>query len=114
VESARTYLEFLNARLGGEIADVHTSPDGIVRNAHVRFDDPTIMVSEAGDGNPASPGTFYLYVEDADLALRRATEAGGEEVMAVDFRPYGEWQGGVRDMSGNVWWLSQRLVPRSY
>lgn len=114
VEGARAYLAFLKAGLGGEIVDVHTSPDGIVRNAHIRFGDATIMVSEAGGGMDATRGTFYLYVEDADRAMERALEAGGEQVSAVDFRPYGERQGGVRDPSGNIWWLSQRLAPGGY
>jgi uncharacterized glyoxalase superfamily protein PhnB len=114
VEGARAYLEFLDGGLGGEIVDVHASPDGVVRNAHVRFGDTTIMISEAGGGNDASRGTFYLYVEDADSAMERAMTAGAEELIPVEFRPYGERQGGVRDPAGNVWWLSQRLAPGGY
>ncbi len=110
---ARTYLDFLAAGLDGEIIDIHAT-DGIVRNAHVRFGDTTIMVSEAGEGQPPSSSTIYLYVADADLAMERALAAGGMEVSPVGFRPYGERQGGVRDPSGNIWWLSQRLAPGPY
>jgi uncharacterized glyoxalase superfamily protein PhnB/DNA-binding CsgD family transcriptional regulator len=113
-DNARAYLDFLADGLGGEIVDVHAAPDGAIRNAHIRFGDTTIMVSEAGAGQPASSGTLYLYVADADLAMARALAAGGAEVSPVGFRPYGERQGGVRDPSGNVWWLSQRLAPGSY
>jgi PhnB protein len=28
--------------------------------------------------------------------------------------PYNDRQGGVADPSGNIWWLSQRLVPGPY
>jgi len=114
VGNAGAYLDFLANGLGGEIIDVHAAPDGAIRNAHIRFGDTTIMVSEAGAGQPASSATLYLYVADADLAMARALAAGGAEVSPVGFRPYGERQGGVRDPSGNVWWLSQRLAPGPY
>jgi uncharacterized glyoxalase superfamily protein PhnB/DNA-binding CsgD family transcriptional regulator len=114
VEGARDYLEFLEVGLGGRVVDVHASPDGIVRNAHVRFGDTTIMVSEATEAMAPTRGTFYLYVEDADRAMEGAGKAGGETVMPVEFQPYGERQGGVRDPAGNIWWLSQRLSPGGY
>jgi uncharacterized glyoxalase superfamily protein PhnB/DNA-binding CsgD family transcriptional regulator len=113
-EGARAYLDFLADGLGGQIVDVHAAPDGTIRNAHVRFGDTTIMVSEASEGQPASSSTIYLYVADADLAMARSLAAGGVEVSPVGFRPYGERQGGVRDPSGNVWWLSQRLASGPY
>ena len=49
-EDAKAYLAFLTTGLGGEVLDINESPDGMVRNAHVRFGDTTIMVSEAGGG----------------------------------------------------------------
>ncbi|MHA3792060.1 LuxR C-terminal-related transcriptional regulator [Sphingomonas sp. YL-JM2C] len=113
-ENARDYLAFLEEALGGELIDIHTAPDDIVLNAHVRFGDTTIMVSEARNGQPATQATFYLYVADADAAMAGAIAAGGTEVSPVAFRPYGERQGGLGDPSGNIWWLSQRLAPGGY
>lgn len=114
VEDARAYLDFLAEGLGGLLVDVHAARDGRVLNAHVRFGDTTVMVSEAGGDWPASCGTYYLYVLDAEIAMARAVGAGGKEVMPVGFRPYGERQGGMRDPAGNIWWLSQRLQPGGY
>ena len=111
---ATAYLDFLRDGLGGEILGVHSSPDGVVRNAHVRFGDTTIMVSEAIEGMEPSRGTFYLYVGDADAAMVRAVSAGGEQRGAVADMPYGDRQGGVVDPSGNIWWLSQRLTAGPY
>lgn len=114
VENARDYLRFLDEGLDGEIVDIHTAPRGVVLNAHVRFGDTTIMVSEARDGQAASRATIYLYVADAKEAMARAIAAGGREVSPVGFRPYGEQQGGLGDPAGNIWWLSQRLAPGGY
>jgi uncharacterized glyoxalase superfamily protein PhnB len=111
---ARSYLEFLSRGLGGEVVYVHSSPDGIVRNAHVRFGDTTIMVSEARGSFEPSRGTYYLYVADADAAMTRAVTAGGRSLGIVSDMPYGDRQGGVEDPSGNIWWLSQRLKPGPY
>ena len=111
---AKAYLDFLSQGLGGEILGVHASPDGVVRNAHVRFGDTTIMVSEAVEGRAPSHGTHYLYVEDADAAMAQAVGAGGKALGPVAEMPYGERQGGVTDPSGNIWWLSQRLKPGPY
>jgi PhnB protein len=34
--------------------------------------------------------------------------------MEVADMPYGDRQGGVEDPSGNIWWISQRLVEEPY
>jgi PhnB protein len=34
--------------------------------------------------------------------------------MKVADMPYGDRQGGVRDIAGNIWWVSQRLTAEPY
>jgi uncharacterized glyoxalase superfamily protein PhnB len=111
---ARNYLTFRTQGLGGEIMHVLAAPDGTVRNAHVRFGDTTIMVSEARGSFEPARGTYYLYVEDADAAMGLAVAAGGRSLGPVADMPYNDRQGGVADSSGNLWWLSQRMVPGPY
>lgn len=53
---------------------------------------------------------YYLYVPDADAAVRRALECGAQLEMPVADMSYGDRQGGVRDSHGNIWWISQRTV----
>ncbi len=114
VERARDYLGFLEEGLGGEIIDIHAARGGLILNAHVRFGDATVMVSEVRNRQPVSRATMYLYVADADAAMARGIAAGGTEISPVGFRPYGERQGGLSDPSGNIWWLSQRLAAGAY
>jgi uncharacterized glyoxalase superfamily protein PhnB len=113
-ENAKSYLAFLADGLGGEVVSAHEQPPGRLANAHVRFGDTTIMVSEATDANPQTRGTYYLYVADADAAMGRGIAAGGVEIGAVRDQPYGDRQGGLRDPWSNIWWLSQRLVAGGY
>jgi PhnB protein len=111
---AAKYLTFLSEGLGGEIVSVHAAPDGKVGNAHVRFGDTTVMVSEANLTLGPMKATYYIYVDDADAAMARAVKAGGIQRGQVAEMPYGERQGGVIDPAGNIWWISQRLSPGPY
>lgn len=111
---ARYYLDFLRDGLGGEIVEAIDRPDGTLANAHVRFGNTTLMISEASADWPATRGTYYLYVDDAEAALARAVACGAEAVMPVSDMPYGDRQGGAKDGQGNVWWLSQRLREGPY
>ena len=114
VDDAERFLDFLMAGLGGHETLRHLRPDGKIANAQVRFDDSTVMVSEATEDYPAMPSSFYLFVDDADRAMSRAIEHGATMVLAVAEMPYGDRQGGVRDPHGNLWWISQRLSADPY
>ena len=108
------YLRFLQDGLGGAVGTVHRAPDGRLANAQIVFGDTTIMVSDAAGWSGPTQATYYLYVGDADAAMARALAAGGELFGEVKDQPYGDRQGGVRDPSGNVWWISQRLEGGLY
>jgi uncharacterized glyoxalase superfamily protein PhnB len=111
---ANAYIDFLRDGLGGEVSGVHKNDGGTVANGQIRFNDTTVMVSEATGTNPVSQATFYIYVADADAAMAKAVAAGGGQMMEVGDRVYGDRQGGLRDPQGNVWWISQRLEAGSY
>ena len=113
VSDAPAFITFLVEGLGGVEVDRHVR-DGRIANAHVRLGTSTVMVSESSGAYPAMSASYYLYVENADEAMARATKAGAVAVLAVNDMPYGDRQGGVRDRHGNVWWLSQHLRPGSY
>lgn len=114
VRDAEGFVRFLVAGLGGVETLRTMRPDGTIANAQVRLGTTTVMVSEASAAYPPMPGAFYLYVEDADAAMRRALGAGAMLEMEVGDMPYGDRQGGVRDAHGNLWWISQRIVETPY
>jgi PhnB protein len=113
VDGAARFLDFLVVGLGGFEVNRHLDGDRIA-NAQVRLGTSTVMLSEASAAFPAMPASYYLYVENADAAMARAIAAGGTQIMAVADMPYGDRQGGLRDPSGNLWWLSERLVDGPY
>lgn len=112
-DDAPSFCHFLVEGLGAEEISRDLDGDRIV-NAQFRLGNAMLMVSEAGRGFPAMPASYYLYVDDADAAQRRAIAAGATEVSPVRNQSYGDRQGGVRDPHGNLWWISQRLVEGGY
>jgi PhnB protein len=113
-EDADAYVRFLQAAFDAREVGRSTAPDGRIANCQLRFSTTTIMVSDASPEFPASRAAFYLYVADADTAMARAQKAGAETILDVADMPYGDRQGGVRDPSGNIWWVSQRLTRDPY
>jgi len=114
VPNAADYLKFLSDGLGGEVVSVLAGPDSKVRNAHVRFGDITLMVSEHNEQLGSMRSTYYIYVDNADEAMSRAVRAGGTQSGEIADQPYGDRQGGVVDPAGNIWWISQRLSAGPY
>ena len=113
-EDAERLVRFLVEGLGGSEAVRTMRADGLIANVQVAIGTSTVMLSEASERFPPSRATFYLYVEDAEASMAKALDAGGELVMEVADMPYGDRQGGVADPSGNIWWISQRLVEEPY
>ena len=114
VDDADAYVSFLEAAFGARDIGRSTAPNGRLANCQVRFGTATIMVSEASEPFPASSAALYLHVADADAAMVAAEQAGATRIMDVADMPYGDRQGGVRDPSGNIWWLSQRISAEPY
>lgn len=114
VEGADQFVDFLKSAFDGFFVGSSKRPDGKIANAQVQIGNVTLMISEASNQYKSMPSSFYLYVENADLALAQAIRYGAKLEMAVADMPYGDRQGGVRDAFGNIWWISQRLVEKPY
>ena len=111
---AAAYLTFLERAFAAEILGKTEMPDGIVANARVRIGTTSFMVSAAGGAYGPSRAAFYIYVEDADQTHRDALASGADDIHAPKDMDYGDRQGGVKDPSGNIWWISTRMTPDSY
>lgn len=114
VADAESFVQFLVDGLAGGETHRSLRPDGKIANVQVQLGSATIMASEASQDYPPMPMACYLYVADADSAIRQALAAGATLEMDVADMPYGDRQGGIRDPHGNIWWISQRLVEAGY
>ena len=68
----------------------------------------SVLVLEVSDPphKAAAPASVYVYVPDVDAVYGRALQAGAVEVAAPADKPYNERAAGVRDRSGNIWWIA--------
>jgi PhnB protein len=110
---AERLVRFLVEGLGGT-ETCRTMRGELIANCQVAIGSTTLMVSEASERFPSSRAAFYIYVDDANAAMSRAVTAGASLLMEVADMPYGDRQGGVTDPSGNIWWISQRIVEEPY
>jgi PhnB protein len=55
------------------------------------------------------PLALHVYVPDADAVYERALAAGAESLATPEDKPYGERMAGVKDPTGNIWYMATRL-----
>ena len=49
---------------------------------------------------------IYLYVPDVDATYQRALGLGAKSVREPKNESWGDRVGGVKDTSGNTWWIA--------
>jgi PhnB protein len=108
VEGAATLIEFLKQGFAAEEIRRALHPDGSIMNAEVKIGDSMIMLSEArGECDfKAMPSMIHLYVENADATYESAIQAGGSSIMEPKDEFYGDRAAGVKDPTGNHWWIA--------
>jgi PhnB protein len=92
-----------------ELRERSSRPDGAIMHAEVRIGDSPIMLGEPVGQFQAMPATIYVYVPDTDACYQRALKAGGTSLMEPADQFYGDRNAGVRDPSGNVWWIGTHI-----
>jgi PhnB protein len=53
--------------------------------------------------------TIFLYVDDVDAVVRRATEAGATTLMEPEDQFWGDRMGQVQDPFGHVWLVATQV-----
>ena len=108
------YQRAFGARLRMRLDEPGT---GRVGHAELELGPFLLMVSdefpEHGIAGPQSLGgttvSIHLHVDNADVALARAVEAGGTLVRPAEDAFYGERGGTVRDPFGHEWMLGHQI-----
>ena len=106
VQGVPKLIDFLNQAFAAQEIERVPGPDGTIGHAEVRIGDSVVMMGEArGEWQPM-PGAIYLYVNDADAVYQRALQAGAVSMMEPADQFYGDRSAGVKDPSGNLWWIA--------
>lgn len=109
VQDAAALIDFLRTVFDAREAERIARPDGKVGHAELRIGDSVIMLAEAGGEHPAMPAAHYVYVENADAVYRCALDAGATSLMEPADQFYGDRHGGVKDKTGNTWWIASHV-----
>ena len=110
VEGAAELTTFLTTAFGAKVRQRLDRPDGSVMHVELQVGDSVIMIGEPMAEFGPMPSSIYLYVEDCDAVYQRALQAGAASVMPPTDMPHaGERYGGVKDASGNLWWIATHI-----
>ena len=106
VRGAARTLEFAKKAFGAEVlGEPMKRPDGEIMHAEFKIGDSRLMISELSEQHPPMQTMLYLYVPDVDAVYRRAVSAGAISTMEPMDQFYGDRSGGVKDPSGNHWYI---------
>ena len=113
VSGVAKLIEFLKQAFAATENHRTTLPDGRVMHAQVNIGDSLVMMGEPAAPSKPMPANLHLYVADADAWYHRAMQAGAESVMEPADQFYGDRTAGIKDPSGNLWWIAthKRDVP---
>ena len=109
VRGLRQMLEFVQKAFDATNVEAMQGPDGTIWHAAFRIGDSMLMGGEASEKWPAMRAAIYLYVPDVDATYKQAMAAGAESIREPADQFYGDRNGGVKDMCGNIWWIGTHI-----
>ena len=102
-------IAFLERALDGELIGRVDNPDGTIGHAEVKIGTSIVMMLDGKAEWEPAPAFLRLYLPDAEATFQKPIEAGATPVTRVTHLAFRDKVGDVRDSSGNVWWLQQRV-----
>jgi uncharacterized glyoxalase superfamily protein PhnB len=106
---ANAVLDFLKSAFGAHEVSIMRLPDGTIAHADIAIGDSHLMLSEATEQYPAMPAMIYLYTKNCDDWYQKAIAAGGASLREPTNEFYGDRSCGVKDTSGNQWWIATHI-----
>jgi uncharacterized glyoxalase superfamily protein PhnB len=104
VKRAGQLVEFVKEVFGGvEVFRTTGSAGGL--HAEVTVGDSKLMIG-GYESVEEIPTALHVYVPDADAVYQRALAAGATSVEEPVDQFYGDREAGVKDPTGNVWWIA--------
>ena len=115
VKDASKVLDFVKQAFDAKEMHRSVRPDGKIMHAQFRIGDSMVMIADGTPDHPPTPCSLYLYVKDTDALYKSAIKAGGTSIMEPMNMFYGDRNGGVKDPSGNQWWIGTHIedVPEA-
>jgi PhnB protein len=115
VPRAHALIGFFERVFGAYQVQIVPRPDGTVMHCELRIGDSVVELADESVQYPAILAALHLYVPDADDTYARALEAGATSLFEPGDRPYGDREAGIKDPSGNTWYIAtHKLRPGAH
>lgn len=112
VDGASDAIAFYKRAFGAEELFRIARPDGKILHAEISICNSVLMIGDPDDrlyGEPRKLGRctagLHIFTDDNEALLRRAVEAGAEQIQPPTDMFYGASSASVRDLYGHVWVL---------
>ena len=112
IDGAAKAIDFYKKAFEAEELFRMPMPDGKIAHAEIKIGDSPVMMCDEQEGHKSpknyggTPVSLMIYVKDVDRIFKQAIAAGGKEQRPVVDQFYGDRSGGVKDPTGNSWWIS--------
>jgi len=99
-------VDFLQKAFDAQIVhEPQPEPNGHF-HAEARIGDAHVLFGNGYFSDPSMSTAIYLYVPDADATYKRALSLGAKSVREPKTETWGDRTAGIKDTSGNTWWLA--------
>jgi uncharacterized glyoxalase superfamily protein PhnB len=105
VKGADAMIDFVVRTFGAVVRGRVPNEDGTIGHAELMIGDSLIMLFDAKDDWPDTPGFLSVYVEDCDRTAHAALDAGATTITPMATSAWGDRGCRVRDPFGNIWWI---------
>jgi PhnB protein len=99
-------IDFLKNAFGAEVTHTPTPDASGNFHAEAKIGDAPLLLGSGYFSDPSMAAAIYLYVPDVDATYKRALGLGAKSVREPSEQTWGDRVGGVKDASGNTWWLA--------
>ncbi len=104
-DDAGQTIEFCKKAFGAKVLMRMQGPSGKIMHAEVLIGDSIVMLNDVIQ-EPAQAANLFLYVQDVDKTVARASKAGATVLMPPQDMFWGDRFGRIQDPSGNRWGIA--------
>src|SRR5579862_6266222 len=99
-------VDFLKKAFDAEITHDPTPDAAGHFHSEAKIGDAYVLFGNGYFSDPSMAAAIYLYVADTDSTYQRALSLGAKSVREPMTETWGDRVAGIKDTSGNTWWLA--------
>ena len=100
------FVDFIKNAFGAEVTH-NPAPDAEGKfHAEAKIGDAHLLFGNGYFSDPSMAAAIYIYVSDVDATCKRAVSFGAKSIREPADMTWGDRVGGVKDSSGNTWWIA--------